>query len=98
MDLVVHPDVPAHCVGGKPQRPSPSPSPSSSPSSPRPSEPDVHLRFLWANQVFDCRGCRTAVQNFLRKWSDGHNPAITAVELPGGFLPDNRMPCEELWL
>ena len=69
------------------------------PESPRPSEPDVHLRFLWADRVFDYRGCRTAVQNFLRKWSEeAHNPAITAVEIVDGFLPDHRMPCEELWL
>ncbi|CRY84582.1 hypothetical protein SAMN05421776_11344 [Nocardia farcinica] len=66
--------------------------------SPRPGEPDVHLRFVWADRVFDYRGCRSAVKNFLRKWSQGHNPAITAVELFDGFLPDHRMPCEELWL
>ncbi len=68
------------------------------PESPCPSDPDVHLRFLWADRVFDYRGCRTAVENFLRKWSEGHNPAITAVEIFDGFLPDHRMPCEELWL
>lgn len=88
MDLVTHPAFPAR-TGAVPRRNS---------TSPRPGEPDVHLRFLWADRVFDCRGCRTAVKNFLQKWSDGHNPAITAVELLDGFLPDHRMPCEELWL
>jgi hypothetical protein len=67
-------------------------------TSPRPDEPDTHLRFVWADRVSDYCGCQTAVANFLRKWSECHNPAITAVEIFDGLLPDHRMPCEELWL
>ena len=66
--------------------------------SPCPAEPDAQLRVVWADMVFDFRGCRTAVENFLQKWSDCHNPAVTAVEVVDSLLPDLRMPCEELWI
>ncbi|PXX53971.1 hypothetical protein DFR70_12692 [Nocardia tenerifensis] len=85
---LAHPDFPAQHGADSSQ----------ATESPCPSEPDVHLRFQWEDWVFDYRGCRTAVENFLRKWSQGHNPAITAVGIFDGFLPDHRMPCEELWL
>lgn len=66
--------------------------------SPRPEEPDTHIRFVWGSEVFDYCGCRTAVGNFLGKWAQCHNPAVTAVEVFDGHLPATRMPCEELWL
>ncbi|MFC9965179.1 hypothetical protein ACFV24_16170 [Nocardia fluminea] len=66
--------------------------------SPRPDEPDTHLRVISAGLVVDFRGCRTAVRNFLRDWLSHPHPSITAAEIRDGFLPINRMPCEELWL
>ncbi|MEV0298193.1 hypothetical protein [Nocardia sp. NPDC050710] len=66
--------------------------------SPRPDEPDLHLRFTTGDIVFDFRGCRTAVANFLDKWADSHHPDLSAAEVLDGLIPTRRMPCEELWL
>src|SRR3546814_1589041 len=48
------------------------------PRSPRPAEPDAHLRLTTGNLVVDLRGCRTAVRNFLRDWLSHPHPSMTA--------------------
>lgn len=66
--------------------------------SPRPDEPDAHIRFIGMAGVFDFVGCWTAVQNFLNKWAESHNPNVSVVEINDGCTDFRRMPCEELWL
>ncbi len=70
----------------------------SRPPSPRPAEPDTHLRVITGGLVVDFCGCRTAVRNFLHDWLSRPHPSITASEIRDGFLPYRRMPCEALWL
>jgi len=66
--------------------------------SPRPEEPDTHLRVISADLVVDFCGCRTAVRNYLRDRLSHPHPSIVAIEISDGFLPIRRMPCEALWL
>lgn len=67
--------------------------------SPRPDEPDVHLRFTFADKQFDFLACTTAATNLLRGWHRSHHPrvTITVVENPQA-APLSRLPCETLWL
>lgn len=70
----------------------------SMPRSPRPNEPDTHLRVFSDGLVVDFCGCRTAVRNFLHDRLSHPHPSITAIEISDGSLPNQRMPCEALWL
>lgn len=66
--------------------------------SPRPEEPDTHLRVISGGLVADFSGCVSAVRNFLRECRIHPRPSITALEVSDGYLPKHRMPCEVLWL
>ncbi|MGW5455967.1 hypothetical protein [Nocardia sp. NPDC003979] len=66
--------------------------------SPRPGEPDTHLRVIAGTVIADFRGCRTAVRNFVRDWLSRPHPGITVEEIRNGLLPAQRMPCESLWI
>ncbi len=67
--------------------------------SPRPTEPDVHVRITYADRVFDFSACSTAAINFLTGWQRSHLPDATASVVPDVRTPDyQRLPCEGLWL
>lgn len=67
--------------------------------SPRPQEPDVHVRITYAGSVFDFCACLTAANNFLRVWQRSHLPDATASAVPDVWAHDyRRLPCEVLWL
>ncbi len=66
--------------------------------SPRPHEPDVHLRISTPEAVFDFRGCAESVENLIRKWPAGYGFTPIVLDPGNNPLPERRMPCEELWL
>ncbi|ATL65872.1 hypothetical protein CRH09_06230 [Nocardia terpenica] len=67
--------------------------------SPRPGEPDVHVRITYADTAFDFSACSTAAINFLIGWQRSHLPDATASVVPDVWVHEyHRLPCEELWL
>lgn len=77
----------------------PSGVPVESRKSPRPTEPDVHVRITYADRVFDFHACSTAATNFLNGWRRSHLPDATASVVPDVWAHEyHRLPCEELWL
>lgn len=68
------------------------------PISPKPDEPDMHLRISWKDLEFHYAACRTAGTSFLSKWQESHIPCANAIEIRDGALPDRRLPCEETWI
>ncbi len=72
--------------------------PSAKVRSPRPDEPDVHVRFTYGGTYFDFAACRTAAANFMTKWQSSHNPTVTATVVRDGLTRFLRLPCEDLWL
>lgn len=70
-------------------------------TSPRPDEPDVHVRLVWDGAgdplVLDYRACVSAATAFLADWTRSHSPQLRLLLVdddPAG-LP--RMKCEYLW-
>ncbi|ATL67403.1 hypothetical protein CRH09_15555 [Nocardia terpenica] len=66
--------------------------------SPRPDEPDLHLRIRYADRNFDYAACRTAATNFLEGWQRSHHPAVSAEVVRDDWAQLTRLPCEDLWL
>ncbi|WP_024800573.1 hypothetical protein [Nocardia sp. BMG51109] len=66
--------------------------------SPRPDEPDVHVRVTYADTAFDYIACKTAARNFLCRWQRSHHPGATATEVRDHATTLQRLPYEELWL
>lgn len=66
--------------------------------SPRPHEPDLHVRFRYGTVSFDYLACRTAVENLLEHWTRSHNPGLTVGVVADGLAQPTRLPCESIWL
>ncbi|MBF6167431.1 hypothetical protein IU486_22120 [Streptomyces gardneri] len=66
-------------------------------TTPRPGEPDVHLRVLLDGLSLDFVACHTAAMRFISEWRAGRAAADVTV-VPGGALDLPRLPCERLYL
>ncbi|WP_157172653.1 hypothetical protein [Nocardia exalbida] len=66
-------------------------------TTPRPEEPDVHLRVLLGDLSLDFAACHTAAVRFIREWR-AVRIAADLIVVPGdtAWLP--RLPCERLYL
>ncbi|UGT70033.1 hypothetical protein LTT66_07635 [Nocardia gipuzkoensis] len=66
-------------------------------TTPRPEEPDVHLRVLLDGMSLDFAACHTAAMRFILEWRAVRAAADVTV-VPGGALGLPRLPCERLYL
>lgn len=66
-------------------------------TTPRPHEPDVHLRVHLGGVSLDFAACRTAAMRFLREWRTVRAAEDIAV-IPGNAIGLARLPCERLYL
>ncbi len=66
-------------------------------ASPRPEEPDIHLRIFLHGVRMDFVACLTAAFQFAQDWRIHHGPdAVTVV--PGSTAGLRRLPNERLYL
>lgn len=72
--------------------------PHSAEDSPRPREPDLHIRFCYGSVIFDYLACRTAAENLQRHWTQSHHPGVSLSVVTDGFTGPLRLPCETAWL
>ncbi|MFG3617835.1 hypothetical protein ACW9HR_05140 [Nocardia gipuzkoensis] len=66
-------------------------------TTPRPEEPDVHLRVLLDGVSLDFAACHTAAMRFIREWR-AVRPAADLTVIPGSTIALPRLPCERLYL
>ncbi|BDU02491.1 hypothetical protein IFM12276_55190 [Nocardia sputorum] len=66
-------------------------------TTPRPEEPDVHLRVLLCGLSLDFAACHTAAMRFIREWC-AVRAAADLVVVPGDAAGLPRLPCERLYL
>ncbi|NQE68948.1 hypothetical protein NG2371_03412 [Nocardia gamkensis] len=67
-------------------------------ASPRPGEPDLHVRFCCGPVIFDYLACKTAVDNLVSHWANSHNPQVTLCVMSDHTAQPSRLPCEATWL
>ncbi|MBF6192889.1 hypothetical protein [Nocardia implantans] len=66
-------------------------------TTPRPEEPDVHLRVLLGGLSLDFAACHTAAVRFIKEWRSVR-AAADLIVVPGGTAGLPRLPCERLYL
>jgi len=69
-------------------------------ASPRPDEPDIHLRFTTASRdfVIDVIACATAASNVLQHWQDRPATELEVRVVRGARCDCPRLAAERLWL
>jgi hypothetical protein len=66
-------------------------------TTPRPNEPDVHLRVLLDGMSLDFAACHAAAMRFVQEWR-AVRAASDLLVVPGGAAELPRLPCERLYL
>jgi hypothetical protein len=66
-------------------------------TTPRPGEPDVHLRVQLDGLSLDFAACHTAALRFVQEWR-ALRPSADLTVISGDALGLPRLPCERLYL